>query len=109
VQKNSPLPPEIINGIYRNKPTGIPGCTEKNKRVEEHSPCLSEKTLFIISYVFEKIIFCIPGVKRNTEQETRPRATLSEAKLELKRIVFCGSIPFYKCTPMYYFFQKSCA
>jgi hypothetical protein len=40
---------------------------------------------------------CIPFVKGNAEQKISPRATLSEAKLELKRIIFCGSIPFYKC------------
>jgi hypothetical protein len=43
-------------------------------------------------------IFCIPCVKGNAEQKISPRATLSGAKLELKRIIFCGSILFYKCT-----------
>jgi uncharacterized membrane protein YfcA len=55
------------------------------------------KSLYVYYYMlFGKKIFCIPCVKRNAEQKTSPRATLSEAKLELKRIVFCGSIPFYK-------------
>jgi hypothetical protein len=52
--------------------------------------------------------FCIPGVKENAEQKTRPRAPLSEAKLELKRIVFCGSILFYKCTIIILFPEVSC-
>jgi hypothetical protein len=51
---------------------------------------------------------CKPGVKENAEQKTRPRAPLSEAKLKLKRIVFCGSVLFYKCTKIILFPEVTC-
>jgi hypothetical protein len=52
---------------------------------------------------FGEKIFCIPCVKEDAEQKISPRATLSEAKLELKRIIFCRSIHFYKYTTIILF------
>jgi hypothetical protein len=75
-----------------SKPLTFPSMTRGHPWI----PLFVLKNVVYYFVTFEKN--CMPRVKENAEQKISPRATLSEAKLELKRIIFCGSILFYKCT-----------